>query len=57
MTSAPVRDPLGGHLLVTGPGSRGQPANHLDQATAAHPPGYKTAKAISASNEADAESK
>ena len=32
------------------------PANHLDQATAAHLPGHKTAKAMSASN-ADAESK
>jgi hypothetical protein len=40
---------------VTGPGSRGSPANHLDQATMAHQPGQQTAKAISASA-ADAES-
>ena len=40
---------------VTGPRSRSRPANHLDQATAANPPGQQTAKAISAST-ADAES-
>ena len=41
---------------VTGPGSRGRSANHLDQTTIAHQPGRKTAKAISAST-ADAESR
>jgi len=41
---------------VTGQDLGGRPANRLDQATIAHPPGHKTAKAISASN-ADAESK
>jgi hypothetical protein len=41
---------------VTGPGSRGSPANHLDQTTAAYPPGHKTVKTVSASN-ADAESR
>ncbi len=40
----------------TGPGPVGRSANHLDQATIAHLPGHKTAKAIWASN-ADAESR
>jgi hypothetical protein len=40
---------------VTGPGSRGSQANHLDQTTAAYPTGHKTAKTVSASD-ADAES-
>ena len=30
---------------VAGPDSRGQPANHRDQATIANLPGHKTAKA------------
>jgi len=30
---------------VTGPGSRGSPTNHQDQATIANLPGHKTAKA------------
>ena len=40
---------------VTGPGSRGSPANHLDQTRTAHQPGQQTAKTVSAST-ADAES-
>src|SRR5262249_40637141 len=35
---------------VTGPGSGGRLANHLDQVTTAHPPGHQTAVAISASS-------